>query len=221
VKVAIAEDNSFFREGLERLLSAAGVEVSAVHHSGHELLAHLKADDLPDVVIIDIRMPPTHTDEGLAVAAQLRRRFPKMAVLVLSAFVEPSYATRLLADSPQRVGMLSKEHVSDLPTLLDALRRLALGEVVIDHGLVAGLFAQPMHEQLLSRLTERETTVLRLMAEGHSNGAIAEELHLAERTVETHTARIFEKLQISPDRNGNRRVRAVLFWLKEVPQRER
>jgi len=217
MRVAIAEDSAFFREGLAHLLAAADIKVGLVCSCGTDLLRLLDEDDLPDVVIVDIRMPPTHTDEGLAVAEQVRVRFPQVAVLVLSAFVESTYATRLLSACPQGVGMLSKDHVSDLPVLLDALERLCAGEVVIDQGLVARLFARPQHELRLARLSDREGEVLRQMAEGRSNRGIARELQLAERTVETYSASIFDKLEIPQDRRDNRRVRAVLTYLRGNP----
>lgn len=217
MKVAIAEDSAFFREGLVHLLAAAGIKVGLISRSGADLLARLDADELPDVVIVDIRMPPTHSDEGLAVAEQVRGRFPAVAVLVLSAYVDASHATRLLATGPQRVGMLSKDQVSDLPVLLDALERLCAGEIVIDQGLVARLFARPEHERLLARLSGREADVLEQMALGRSNRGVARELQLGERTVETYSASIFDKLEIPQDRRDNRRVRAVLLYLKGNP----
>ncbi len=214
MRIALADDSALFREGLLLLLATADVPVTLQARTGEELLANL-ADDPLDAVILDIRMPPTFTDEGLATAERVRELLPDVAILVLSAYVEPSYALRLLKDGGRGLGMLSKDRVADLPTLLDALRRITAGETVVDHEIVTRLLTQPSRTRDLDRLSQREQDVLRLMAEGRSNGGIAESLHLSERTVESYTASIFDKLGIASEKSDNRRVRAVLTWLRE------
>lgn len=213
MRVALADDSILFREGLHLLLGGADVEVTASTHDGAELLDAVAADP-PDAVILDVRMPPTFTDEGLDVAEQLRRRHADIAILVLSAHVEPSYAARLLSSEGRGIGLLSKDRVADLPTLLDALTRLCRGETVIDQEIVAQLFSGPTRTKALSSLTHREQQVLALMAEGRANAAIAERLSVSERTVEAHIADIFNRLHIPAGRSDNRRVLAVLAWLR-------
>jgi DNA-binding NarL/FixJ family response regulator len=215
VRVAIADDSPFFREGLAVLLQSAGHEVVVLAADGVQLLAELGTTaDLPDVVVIDLWMPPTHTDEGLVAAEHLHVRYPDLPVLLLSAHVQPSYATRLLASGTRGRGLLSKDKVDDLGTLLDALTRLTAGGLVLDQDIVAGLISQQRRTGELDRLSARERDVLRLMAEGRSNRSIAGSLHLSERTIEAHTANIFDKLGISAEGGDNRRVRAVLTWLR-------
>jgi DNA-binding NarL/FixJ family response regulator len=214
VRVALADDSVLFRDGLNLLLHGAAVDVTASVRTGDELLAAV-ADDPPDVVVLDVRMPPTFTDEGLAVAEEIRRRRPEVGVLVLSAYVDPSYAVRLLAHGGEGVGLLSKDKVADLATLVDTLDRVARGETVIDAEVVAHLFDRSARTRAQTRLTERERQVLTLMARGRANVAIAAALHVSERTVETHIATIFDKLGIPASRSDNRRVLAVLAWLHE------
>ncbi|MGY1748852.1 response regulator transcription factor [Modestobacter sp. SYSU DS0511] len=215
MRVAIADDSPFFREGLAVLLQSAGHEVVALAADGVQLLAELRAlAALPDVVVIDVWMPPTHTDEGLVAAEQLHVGWPDLPVLLLSAHVQPSYATRLLASGTRGRGLLSKDKVDDLDTLLDALGRLTTGGLVLDQDVVADLIAQQRCAGQLDRLSARERDVLRSMAEGRSNRSIAGCLHLSERTIEAHTASIFDKLGISAESGDNRRVRAVLTWLR-------
>jgi DNA-binding NarL/FixJ family response regulator len=215
MRVAIADDSPFFREGLAVLLQSAGHEVVVLAADGVQLLAELgTATELPDVVVIDVWMPPTHTDEGLVAAEHVHARYPDLPVLLLSAHVQPSYATRLLASGTRGRGLLSKDKVDDLGTLLDALTRLAAGGLVLDQDIVANLISQQRFAGELDRLTTRERDVLRLMAEGRSNRSIAAELNLSERTIETHTAGIFDKLDIPAEGGDNRRVRAVLAWLR-------
>ncbi len=176
------------------------------------------AADAPDAVVLDVRMPPTFTDEGLAAAEQIRDLDTGIAILVLSAYVDPSYASRLLRRGSRGLGLLSKDRVADLATLVDALDRLCCGGTVIDQDVVAHLFDRPRSSTALSSLTLRERDVLALMAEGRTNEAIAATLHLSERTVETYNTVIFDKLGIAPSREDNRRVRAVLTWLRgETP----
>ncbi|GAA4736900.1 response regulator transcription factor [Modestobacter marinus] len=215
MRVAIADDSPFFRQGLAVLLQSAGHDVVVLAADGVELLAELHAmPDRPDVVIIDVWMPPTHTDEGLVAAEQLHLVWPDLPVLLLSAHVQPSYATRLLAGGTRGRGLLSKDKVDDLGTLLDALTRLTTGGLVLDQDVVADLISQQRGTGELDRLSARERDVLRSMAEGRSNRSIAGTLHLSERTIEAHTASIFDKLGISAEGGDNRRVRAVLTWLR-------
>jgi DNA-binding NarL/FixJ family response regulator len=213
VRVALADDSILFREGLHLLLMDAEVHVTASTHDGEELIDAV-ADDPPDAVILDVRMPPTFTDEGLHVAEQLRRRHPGLGILVLTAHLDSSYAARLLHPNGRGVGLLSKDKVTDLATLLDALTRLCRGETVIDQEMVSNLFSGPTRSSALQALTRREQQVLGLMAEGRANAAIAERLSVSERTVETHISDIFGRLRIPDSPSDNRRVLAVLAWLR-------
>jgi len=212
VRVALADDSALFREGLARLLTEAGVEVVAEASSGAELITRICADP-PDVAVLDIRMPPTFTDEGLVIAEQLRRRHPEVGVLLLSTYAETTYATRLLAGGQARVGYLLKDR-ADTRALHDALVRIAAGRCAIDEDIVAGLFNTRRAASRLERLTDRERHVLRLMAEGRSNLGIAQQLHLSHKTVEAHAAAIFTKLDLPVAADDNRRVLAVLTWLR-------
>jgi DNA-binding NarL/FixJ family response regulator len=214
VRVALADDSALFREGLRLLLETAAIDVVAQARTGAELVAAV-AEDPPDAVVLDVRMPPSFTDEGLVTAESLRAAHPGIAILVLSAYVETSFAVRLLRNGSAGLGMLSKDRVADLPTLIDALTRITSGETVIDQDVVTRLLTQPSRTRDLDRLSEREQDVLRLMAEGRSNSGIALALHLSERTVETYTANIFDKFALAADRVDNRRVLAVLTWLRE------
>jgi DNA-binding NarL/FixJ family response regulator len=168
----------------------------------------------PDAAIVDIRMPPTHTDEGLVAAQRIRSEHPDVGVLLLSQYVEPSYALRLLEEHPERVGYLLKERVFDVAILVDALRRLVDGETVIDPTIVSRLLARRRRADPLSELTPREREVLSLVAEGLSNRAIAARLYITERTVEAHTKQVFLKLGLDADPGAHRRVRAVLAYLR-------
>jgi DNA-binding NarL/FixJ family response regulator len=201
------------REGIVRLLRDAGVDVVADVEDANALLRHVELDH-PEVVVVDIRMPPTHTDEGLVAAARIRKHHPDVGVLVLSQYVEAEYAARLLASHPERVGYLLKERVFDVAILLDALRRLSDGETVIDPTIVARLLGRRRRDDPLARLTPREREVLALVAEGLSNRAIAERLFVTERTVEAHTKQIFEKLGLFDDPTTHRRILAVLAFLR-------
>jgi DNA-binding NarL/FixJ family response regulator len=168
----------------------------------------------PDVAIIDIRMPPTHTDEGLVAARSIRERYPKTSVVLLSQYLEPRYAQRLLADQPGGLGYLLKERVSDIAVLVDALRRVTEGECVIDPTIVSRLMQRRRPGSALSRLTQRERDILALMAEGRSNSGIAGVLGISERTVEAACAQLFRKLGLEPSPDVNRRVLAVLTLLR-------
>jgi DNA-binding NarL/FixJ family response regulator len=213
MRLAVAEDVMITREGIVRLLTEAGHEVVAQVDDPDELLRAV-AREQPDAVVVDIRMPPTHSDEGLVAAGRIRQRHPDVAVLVLSQYIEPAYAMRLLAEHPEGVGYLLKERVFDVAILLDALRRLREGECVVDPTIVTRLVGRQRRNDPLARLTEREREVLSLVAEGLSNAAIAARLFITERTVEAHTARIFAKLDLEADPASHRRVLAVLAFLR-------
>jgi DNA-binding NarL/FixJ family response regulator len=212
VRVIVADDEVLLREGLARLLAEAGFEVAGKAGDATELLG-LVDRRRPDLVIVDIKMPPTHTDEGLAAAAQIGARHPDIGVLVLSHYLEPRYAMRVLEEHPARVGYLLKDRVSDVAVLADALHRIAEGECVVDPTIVARLVAR-RRAGPLQELTEREREVLALMAEGHSNEAIGERLFLSQRTVETHIRQIFLKLGLRETPAYHRRVVAVLTYLR-------
>jgi DNA-binding NarL/FixJ family response regulator len=220
VRVAIAEDSTLFGQGLTMLLDAVGVGVTAHVGNGDELLDRI-ADEPPDVAIIDIRMPPTHTDEGLETARRLRQRHPEIGILLLSAHAEPAYAARLASLGSSGLGYLLKDRVANIDALRDALGRVDAGENVLDPEVVNLLLGVNNHGQLLQKLTERERGVLRLMAEGRSNNGISAELHLTPKTIEKHIAHIFVKLGLnSSDHATNPRVHAVLTWLRAAgPQR--
>ncbi|MFI6738900.1 response regulator [Nonomuraea sp. NPDC050451] len=213
MRVAICEDSTLFREGLARLLTESGFAVAACVEHADELLAHV-AKDPPDVAVLDIRLPPTHTDEGLRAAVTLRERHPEVGVLVLSQYVRVSYAVELLGGRTEGVGYLLKDRVSDLAEFAAAIRRVGSGGSALDPVVVEQLVGR--HRQPgdpLRMLTERERTVLRLMAEGRTNMAIAELLVIAERTVEKHCTSIFAKLGLEASPHDHRRVLAVLRYL--------
>jgi DNA-binding NarL/FixJ family response regulator len=214
VRVVVADDVMLVRSGLARLLAHEGVDVVGEAADATSLLT-LVGRTLPDVAIVDIRMPPTHTDEGLVAAHQIRERFAQTAVVLLSQYLEPRYAERLLADQPGGLGYLLKERVSDIAVLIDALRRVTEGECVIDPTIVSKLMRRRRADSPVERLTPREREVLALMAEGRSNAGIAHQLDIGERTVEAACAQIFQKLDLEPDRDANRRVLAVLTLLRE------
>jgi DNA-binding NarL/FixJ family response regulator len=214
VRVAIAEDSVLLREGLVRLLRDAGFEVVGAAPDAAGLLAIVDRAP-PDVVILDIRMPPTHTDEGIRLAATIRARAgERIGVLILSQYVEAAYAYRLLASEAAGVGYLLKDRLSDVGELADAIRRVAAGGTAIDPSLVAQLLGRRREHNPIDQLTERERDVLALMGEGRSNQAIADRLVVTLRTVETHVANIFGKLALEPEPDDHRRVLAVLTWLR-------
>jgi DNA-binding NarL/FixJ family response regulator len=213
MRVVVADDTLVTREGIVRLLRDAGVEVVAQAGDGGELLRHV-AVHRPDVAIVDIRMPPTHTDEGLVAAQQIRAEHPTIGVLVLSHYVEPSYAMRLIEEQPERVGYLLKERIFDVATLVDALRRIVDGETVIDPTIVSRLVRRRRLRDPMSDLTDREREVLGLVAEGMSNRAIASRLFVTDRTVEAHVTQIFQKLGLTESPDQHRRVLAVLAFLR-------
>ena len=213
MRVVIAEDSALFREGLARLLEGAGCEVAGRAVDGGELV-QLVDTTVPDIVVTDIRMPPTHTIEGLVAAAEIREKHPEVAVLLLSQYVETTHALKLLERGGDGVGYLLKDRVSDVRQFVDAVRRVAAGGSVIDPEVVSQLFARKRRKDLVDELTERERETLRLMAEGRSNSAIASALHMSEKTVEGHVRSIFSKLQLEPAAEDHRRVLAVLTYLK-------
>jgi DNA-binding NarL/FixJ family response regulator len=223
MRIAVAEDSGIFRQALVTLLTTVGVEIGVAAASGEELLARIAADP-PDVVILDLHMPPTYTGEGVAAAREVLRRHPGTGVLVLSAYNETPQAIELLQGQPRGVGYLLKDHVTDVATLRAALERVGRGEVVIDPEVVSRLVAARNRRDELAVLSEREREVLRLMAEGHSNSGIGRRLHLSPRTVEDHTRAIFLKLGIGASgprrdtQDGNKRVQAVLRWLRAADQ---
>ena len=213
MRVVVADDVMLTREGIVRLLQDAGIEVVAEAEEAEGLLRHVRLAR-PDVAIVDIRMPPTHSDEGLVAAQSIRAEHPEVGVLVLSQYVEPSYAIRLIEDHPERVGYLLKERVFDIATVVDALRRIVDGETVIDPTIVSRLVGRRRREDPVSKLTEREREVLGLVAEGMSNRAIANRLYVTERTVEAHITQVFHKLHLPESPDQHRRVLAVLAFLR-------
>jgi DNA-binding NarL/FixJ family response regulator len=213
VRVVVADDSMLTREGIVRLLRDAGIEVVAEAEDADALLRHVDSAR-PDVAIVDIRMPPTHTDEGLVAVRAIRADHPEVGALLLSQYVEPSYAMRLLEDQPERVGYLLKDRVQDIAVVVDALRRIADGETVIDPTIVSRLLGRRRREDPVERLTEREREVLGLIAEGMSNKAIAARLFVTERTVEAHVTQIFQKLELPGSADRHRRVLAVLAFLR-------
>jgi DNA-binding NarL/FixJ family response regulator len=213
MRVVIADDELLLREGLARLLIEAGFEVVGKAETGEELM---RLVDLarPDVVLVDIKMPPTHTNEGVVAAQEIRRAYPEIGVLVLSHYLESSYAMRLLEEHPERVGYLLKERVSDVAVLADALRRIAEGESVVDPTIVSRLVHRRRDPDPLAELTERELEVLSQLAEGRSNHGVGAALFLSPKTVESHVRQIFMKLGLEGAPDDHRRVLAVLAYLR-------
>jgi DNA-binding NarL/FixJ family response regulator len=213
MRVVVADDAVLLREGLVRLLDEAGHEVVAAVGDGPSLVDAI-IEHRPDVSIVDVRMPPTHTDEGLRAAVAARAQLPGTPILVLSQYVEVSYADDLLADRAGGVGYLLKDRVVDVDDFLDGLRRVAGGGTVLDPEVVSQLLTRRRHSDPLAALTPREQGVLALMAEGRSNTAIARELVVTEGAVEKHVTNIFAKLDLYTDSDQNRRVLAVLTYLR-------
>ncbi|TMG63402.1 MAG: response regulator transcription factor [Chloroflexi bacterium] len=212
MRVTVADDSALFRAGLIRLLEEAGITVAAEASDGVELL-NLIAADKPDVVIVDIRMPPTLTDEGLTAAREIHRRWPDVGVLVLSTYVDTAFATELITRTQRSVGYLLKDRVQDTDELVDALGRLQKGGSVVDPEVVARLIGRRRTQSPIEQLSEREREILELMAQGRSNQAISARLYLSERTVESHVGTIFAKLGLEPTADDHRRVMAVLLYL--------
>lgn len=213
MRVVIADDSMLVREGLARLLTDVGIEVAGTAETAPELLRRV-TEGAPDVAIVDIKMPPTHTDEGIVAAGQIRRDHPAVGVLVLSQYLESRYAMRLLDEVPERAGYLLKDRVSDIAVLADALKRIAEGECVVDPTIVSRLMRRASTRDPLDRLTDREGEVLSLMAEGLTNQAIGQRLFLSGKTVEAHVRQIFQKLGLEPSPGDHRRVLAVLAFLR-------
>ena len=213
IRVVIADDSVLLREGLARLLEESGFEVAGQAGDAEDLIRKVGAHR-PDVAVIDVRMPPSHTDEGLQAARKIRASHPGTAVLVLSQYVDEAYALDLLSESTERTGYLLKDRVGDVDTFTDAVRRVAGGGSALDPEVVALLLGRRRREDPLEALTPREREVLGLMAEGRSNAAIAAELVVTERAVEKHVTSIFTKLDLTPASEDHRRVLAVLRYLQ-------
>ena len=213
MRVVIADDAPLIREGVARLLTENGVEVVDRVGDADAVLESVR-DLHPDVALVDIRMPPTHTDEGLRAAREIRLRYPDTAVLVLSQHLEPDYALQLVEERPERVGYLMKERVGRIEQLLEAVQRVAAGECVVDRAVVDELLARRRLLDPIGELTSREREILALMAEGRSNQGISRTLWLSPKTVETHIRGAFTKLGIREAPEDNRRVLAVLAYLR-------
>ncbi len=215
LRIVIAEDDPLLREGLALLLRAEGLDVVATADTAESVLDAIDEHE-PDVAVLDVRMPPTHTDEGVRAAVEARRRRPSTAVLVLSAYVEQSFATDLLTGGVGGLGYLLKERVGRVEEFMDALRRVAAGGTAIDPEVVAQLFTRTRQDTRLERLSPREREVLALMAEGLGNGAIAARLVVTDGAVHKHIRSIFAKLDLSPADRVDRRVAAVLHYLENA-----
>jgi serine/threonine-protein kinase len=213
MRVVIADDSMLLRDGLAKLLTDAGIDVAATASTAGDLLDVIERTS-PDVAIVDIRMPPTHTDEGIVAAQAIAHTHPGVGVLLLSQYLDSAYAARLLADVPERAGYLLKDRVSDIAVLTDALRRITEGECVIDPTIVSRLMRRPRERDPLDGLTAREREVLGLMAEGRTNNAIGRALFLSGKTVEAHVHQIFQKLGLEQSTDDHRRVLAVLAFLQ-------
>jgi DNA-binding NarL/FixJ family response regulator len=214
MRVVLADDSTLLREGVARLLEASGFEVVGQAGDGEELLRKVRAHK-PDVAVVDVRMPPTHTDEGLRAARQIRDELPAVSVLVLSQYVEVAYAGELLAESAEGLGYLLKDRVTDVGAFADAVRRVGEGGSALDPEVVSQLLGRKRRDDPLAELTPRELEVLGLMAEGRSNAAIAAQLVVTERAVEKHVTNIFSKLGLDAGTETHRRVLAVLRYLDQ------
>ena len=212
MRVVIGEDSVLLREGLVRLLEDAGIEVAGQAGDAEDLMRKVRAHK-PDLAVVDIRMPPTHVDEGLRAAAEIRAELPDTGVLVLSQYVEERYAMRLLEDGAEGVGYLLKDRVADVDTFVDAARRVAAGGSALDPEVVAKMVGRRRADDPVDNLTPREREVLELMAQGLSNRAICERIVVTERAVERHVTSIFSKLGLRDTGLDHRRVRAVLAFL--------
>jgi DNA-binding NarL/FixJ family response regulator len=219
LRIVLADDATLIREGIARLLTEAGLDVVGQAASAPELLACVNTEQ-PDVAVVDIRMPPTFTDEGLVAARQLQFRHPQVGVLVLSQYVDVAYAMKLITDKAERVGYLLKDRVADVAQFTSALRHIANGGSIVDPSLVAELLAARSRHDPLSNLTVRERDVLSLLAQGRTDRGIAKGLFLAPKTVEAHVRSIFRKLDLPADATENRRVHAVLTVLRARPPQE-
>jgi DNA-binding NarL/FixJ family response regulator len=213
VRIVIAEDSVLLRAGLTRLLLDAGDEVVATVGDAEALLDVVERHQ-PDLAVVDVRMPPTHTDDGLRAALQIRQRWPAIGILVLSQYVEETYATELLAEDTSGLGYLLKDRIADVAEFMAAVHRVGEGGTALDAEVVAQLLARTRRRDPLERLSPRERDVLGLMAEGRTNGAIARELVVSDGAVEKHVSNIFTKLDLPPTEKDHRRVLAVLRWLE-------
>jgi DNA-binding NarL/FixJ family response regulator len=212
VRVVIADDSRLLREGIASLVGGEGIEVVALAADADELLAAVD-EHRPDVAIVDIRMPPTQTDEGIRAAHEIRRRQPGMAIVLLSQHVEVGVATQLLAEAPHGLGYLLKDRVTDPADFAGTLRRVAGGGTALDPQVVSGLLAEPEEATALRSLSPRERSVLELLAEGHSNKGIGERLSISQGAVQKHVSAIFEKLGLPAGDTSDRRILAVLAYL--------
>jgi DNA-binding NarL/FixJ family response regulator len=213
LSVAIAEDSVLVREGISRILRDAGLDVVAAYDNADALLTRVRSLP-PDIVIVDIRLPPTHSDEGMRAALQIRRRHPGVAVLVLSQYVELGLAMQLLSESAEKVGYLLKDRIGDVSEFVDAVRRVANGGSAIDPKIVSTLLQRRRSDDPLARLTPREREVLELMASGTSNQGVADKLVITLRAVEKYVSSVFDKLGLPSTRSESRRVLAVLLYLR-------
>ena len=213
LKVTIAEDSVLLREGLTRILTESGVEVIAAYDNADDLLNRIKVEP-PDIALLDIGLPPTHTDEGMRAALTIRREHPTVSVMVLSQYVELGLAMQLLSESAEGVGYLLKDRIGDVDDFLDSIRRVAAGGSAIDPQIVSTLLHRRRTESPMERLTPREREVLGLMAEGNSNAGIAGRLVITQRAVEKYVSSVFDKLGIPSTGTESRRVLAVLLYLR-------
>jgi DNA-binding NarL/FixJ family response regulator len=212
MRIVIAEDSVLLRAGITRLLADAGEDIIAAVGDAEQLIDAVERHQ-PDLVIADVRMPPTFTDEGIRAALEVRERWPDVGILVLSQYVEERYATDLLAGDTAKLGYLLKDRVADVTDFVDAIRRVGGGGTALDPEVVAQLLARSRRRDPLERLTAREREVLELMAEGRTNAAIAQQLVVSDGAVEKHVRSIFTKLDLAPTEHDHRRVLAVLQWL--------
>jgi DNA-binding NarL/FixJ family response regulator len=211
-RVVIAEDLTLLREGIAALLTDCGYEVLASVGDGEALLVALE-EHRPDLALVDVRMPPTQTDEGVRAAVEARRRWPETAIVILSQYVEERYAADLVVGGARGVGYLLKDRIADVDQFLAAIERVAAGGTVIDPEVIAQLLVRQQRDNPLDRLTPRETEVLALMAEGHTNAAIVDRLDISHSAVEKHVRKVFAKLHLTDDDQHHRRVLAVLTYL--------
>ncbi|GAA4476514.1 response regulator transcription factor [Enteractinococcus fodinae] len=213
MRILICEDSVLLREGLVRLLEHSGHEVSAALPDTTELFTTLETD-MPDLAILDVRLPPTYSDEGIRAAITIRERYPKLPLLVLSQYVEERYASELISTHTAALGYLLKDRVADVAEFVESLEQIRSGGTILDPEVVAQLLTRTHHDNRMQRLTDRERTVLAAVAEGKSNHAIAALLHLSEASVEKHITAIFQKLELEADGTGNRRVLAALAHIE-------
>lgn len=213
MRILICEDSVLLREGLVRLLEHSGHQVSAALSDTTELVTTLEAD-MPDLAILDVRLPPTYTDEGIRAALQIRHSYPDLPLLVLSQYVEERYASELISTHTPALGYLLKDRVADVSDFVESLQQIRSGSTILDPEVVAQLLTRNHHDDRMQRLTDRERTVLAAVAEGKSNQAIAELLYLSAASVEKHITAIFQKLELESDGTGNRRVLAALAHIE-------